>query len=1532
MKGKGISVKCTMLLCILAMTLIFPYAIAFGATIHVPSDQPTIQAGIDVASDRDTVLVSPGTYVENIKFWGKRITVGSLFFTTKDTSYIPQTIIDGNANGTPVVRFESGETNESRLIGFTIQNGLTATNEQGAGVNIMAGSAPCLERLIIQNNISLSGRGGGIRCYFSGIPIIKDTVIRNNRCNDLGGAIYVWAAAIHLINSHIYGNSAPAGSAISFHGSQGGNAGGSIVNCLMYGNSGACLMHGRDIELTNCTIYGDPAILDLYGESRITNSIVWGGHTINVGGILRVDHSAIEGGKSGIVYPFEAALVWGAGNTEADPMLVDPLNGDYRLQSGSPCIDSGTSEGAPSTDIDGTPRPQSGGYDMGAYEYVGTGNTIRVPEDYSTIQAGIDAASDGDTVLVADGTYTGMSNKNLDFKGKAITVQSENGASSCIIDCEGSGQGFYFDSGEGADSLLSGFTIKNGSAVYGGGIACWYSSSPTIADCIITGNMATTAGGGIACMHSSSPTISRCIVSGNTGGSWGGGILCLDSSSPTITNCLITANEVLGAGNGGGGIDCWQSSSPLIVNSTISGNIVSQYGGGLFCHDTSTTTVKNSIIWGNTPNQIQGFPSTVTYSDIQGGYSGQGNIDVNPLFVGNDDYHLAANSPCIDTGTSNGAPDTDIDGNSRPMGAGYDMGAYEFRSTSSPPSVSTAAATSVTSISATLNGIVNPNGAETTCYFEYGTTTGYGSWTTTQSAGSGASDVSVSIEITGLSPETTYHYRIVASNSAGTSYGQDKTFTTSAAPVTPPIVTTGSASSVTSASVTLNGTVNPNGASTTVVFEYGTSINYGSTVTANQSPLSGSSVQTVSAGLTGLTPGTTYYFRVKATNSGRTTYGDGQAFTTLSPPVPAPMVTTGSASQVTSSSATLNGTINPNGAGTTYYFEYGTTTGYGSATASASAGSGTSDVSVNAAISGLSSGSTYHFRLVATNSGGTTNGTDKTFTTPAPRPTLSVSSGTATRGQKTTLPITLTNVAGIDIAALSVDVGYDPDVFEKPKATIGPAGSAAGKEVATSEPYPGIFRIIVFSSSNNTPIADGVVAYLELTVLSDAPGSESTLTCLPSASDPLGVMVAIEGLDGTVKILGYLLGDCNGDGTVSIAEVQLAVNMSLEIIPVEECVDENGNGKVSVGEVQKVVNNHLTLGGPPGPQASPAEKGPEKPSHDEMAKSDAVLPVLEIDQVSGIPGENVAVPLTFTNESLKEISALSIDITYDTTRVSNPSADIGPAGYDAAKEILYNVVSPGIVRVSVLSFSNNGLIGDGVVAYVTFEINASASGGKIVLKNLPSASDPSGNEVKIEGVDGEITINAYNQSPVANAGPDQTVYEGARVVLDGSRSYDPEGGVLSYLWVQIEGTGVQMANPTSVQPDFVAPYPEPEGQSLVFRLTVTDPEGLQGTDTCMVTVRPHEATLYGAITDKQTGNPGGSAVVTAACRGAGRKQTVSDQKGQYELTGLKAGIWTVIVQAKGYTPALLILNVPEPERYEQNFQLKPKGGAGQIRW
>ena len=275
-----------------------------------------------------------------------------------------------------------------------------------------------------------------------------------------------------------------------------------------------------------------------------------------------------------------------------------------------------------------------------------------------------------------------------------------------------------------------------------------------------------------------------------------------------------------------------------------------------------------------------------------------------------------------------------------------------------------------------LNGTVNPHGASTAVTFEYGTTTGYGSTiTAAQSPLTGGTAQSVSGGITGLNPGITYHFRVKAVNSLSTTYGDDQTFTTLAAL---PTTTTASATSIASGSATLNGTVNPNAAATTVTFDYGITVSYGSSLTAIQNPLTGTASQAVSASLTGLTPGTTYHFRAKAANSVGTTNGSDQSFVY---PAVAPTVVTGSASTVSLTTATLSGTVNPYGTSTTYYFEYGTTSSYGSITGLRNAGSGWSDTSVDANILGLSPNTIYHYRLVATNNTGTTDGQDQTFTT-----------------------------------------------------------------------------------------------------------------------------------------------------------------------------------------------------------------------------------------------------------------------------------------------------------------------------------------------------------------------------------------------------------------------------------------------------------------------------------------------------------------------------------------------------------------------
>jgi len=322
-------------------------------------------------------------------------------------------------------------------------------------------------------------------------------------------------------------------------------------------------------------------------------------------------------------------------------------------------------------------------------------------------------------------------------------------------------------------------------------------------------------------------------------------------------------------------------------------------------------------------------------------------------------------------------------------------------------------------------------------------------------------------------------------------------------------------------------------------------------------------------------------------------------------------------------------------------------------------------------------------------------------------------------------------VTGTDIVAISVDVGYVTSVFEKAKATIGPAADTVGKTVEISEVSSGLFRVTIFSISNNTPIGNGVVAYLTLNILSNAPGSEATLTNIPSASDPLGEELPVKGSDGTVTILGYLAGDCNDDGTVSIAEVQSAINMALDIIPVEDCVDVNGNGKVSISEVQKVINNHLSITG--------QDILIDLRGNKILVGKNSSVPLLRLATLTSAPGETIIVPITLDNSPGYDISAILTDISYDSSVFENPTVQIGPAGSAADKDVLFNEISPGILRIGVSGLNQN-LIGDGVVAYVIFDIKADAAIDQSTLQNSPEASDPSGNDVPIEGENGTITL------------------------------------------------------------------------------------------------------------------------------------------------------------------------------------------------
>ena len=295
------------------------------------------------------------------------------------------------------------------------------------------------------------------------------------------------------------------------------------------------------------------------------------------------------------------------------------------------------------------------------------------------------------------------------------------------------------------------------------------------------------------------------------------------------------------------------------------------------------------------------------------------------------------------------------------------------------PAATTNAATNLAQTSAALNATVNPNGGTTTVQFQYRRTSNYGSTTSTQNIGSGTNPVPVSASITGLTRGRTYHFRISATNSVGTTLGADQTFVTPNSSLVP-TATTSTATGVTVNSATLNGTVNPAGQTTTVQFNYGVAPNALTSSTGVQSIGSGTSNVAVNSSLTGLSANTTYYFMVAAVSGvdPNTTTTTGSILTFTTAPV-TPSVTTSAATNLATTSATLNGTVNPNGSSTSANFEYGLTTVYGSTSPAQNAGAGTSAVALNTALTGLLPGTTYHYRLDATNPNGSVLGADQTF-------------------------------------------------------------------------------------------------------------------------------------------------------------------------------------------------------------------------------------------------------------------------------------------------------------------------------------------------------------------------------------------------------------------------------------------------------------------------------------------------------------------------------------------------------------------------
>lgn len=309
---------------------------------------------------------------------------------------------------------------------------------------------------------------------------------------------------------------------------------------------------------------------------------------------------------------------------------------------------------------------------------------------------------------------------------------------------------------------------------------------------------------------------------------------------------------------------------------------------------------------------------------------------------------------------------------------GESTGEYKTFFTLSKPTVTTFDASEIKTHGATLNGSVNPSGLDTMYYFEYGETSSYGIKKSQVYAGKGSDVKSASLSLpNSFTPGKLYHFRIVASNTLGVSYGEDKTFTTEK--LVAPSATTGNATDITLNTATLNGVVNPHNDQTMWHFEYRKAgaewkktDNVGVGVANDWN---------ITAKIFSLDADTTYSYKLIAVNGAGTTTGQEKTFKTAGVALPA--VTTGGVKNVTKSSATLMGTINPHDTPTSYWFWYGISPQNMYHTPGQTGLTGKNDIQVSADLISLAPDTTYYYRLSANNVKGSVQGADKTFKTAA---------------------------------------------------------------------------------------------------------------------------------------------------------------------------------------------------------------------------------------------------------------------------------------------------------------------------------------------------------------------------------------------------------------------------------------------------------------------------------------------------------------------------------------------------------------------
>lgn len=620
-------------------------------------EQPAsnIQSVLNTALPGDELWVAGGTYHQTLQLVDGVALYGGFGATETVRSqrdwHSHPTILDADGLGGRVVTVNDVEA--TTLDGFTLRGGSTSTH--GAGIAYLSVSSGILANCVITENTTTvyggglyndsstttlldcvfsnntAKRGGGIYCLKTP-PSFQRCTIDNNRSED-GGGLYCYDHSSPTMNLCVITDNTA-----TLHG--GG----------FYGSSSSPPM-------TNCTIAGNNAgeaggFFCLSSSPKLVNCIVWNqGLEVLSGMAILVSNTCIQGGYAG------------AGNIETDPLFLDLPGGDYRLQDHSPCIDRGVPKGLP---FNGSAP------DLGAFE---------TPPSYSQAppRAAMAWHVDSQAAPGGDGKTWGSAFREVSIPWWLMTSGDEVWVATgtyretvvlqdAVVDLFGGFSGNEtmrnqrdwqaYPTCLDADGFLR--TVVTVVEIEG----------ITIDGFTLTGGNTDQSGGGISFTSVVSATLSHCVISGNSAAS-GGGIHCL-SSSPAITRCTITRNQA----ENGGGISLFKSTSTL-RHCTICDN--SAQSGSAAYSDYSSPVLVNSIFWnpGGEIVYVQSRAPKVTFSCIQGGYSGAGNIDTDPGFENllQGDFRLADQSACIDAGTGLGLPFN---------GSAPDMGAWESPANYSP--------------------------------------------------------------------------------------------------------------------------------------------------------------------------------------------------------------------------------------------------------------------------------------------------------------------------------------------------------------------------------------------------------------------------------------------------------------------------------------------------------------------------------------------------------------------------------------------------------------------------------------------------------------------------------------------------------------------------------------------------------------------------------------------------------------------------------------------------------------------------------